>query len=651
MKKGYTLIKLFLLFLLPLSSAGSSAGEPLITINGTEITREEFIHSYKRNYKLLEDKSLDEFLGMFVDFKLKIADAREEGLHESPGFIKEVSAYREKLARPYLTDSGALEKLAKEAYDRLRYNVSASHILISTGLFPSPEDAANAYEKAMEIRERIVAGESFRLVAMATSDDPSVKQNGGNLGYFTALQMSYPFENFVYNSDPGEISEPVRSSFGYHIIRTDEKIESAGEVRTAHIMIALTGENDDEAREKIDELHRRLRAGESFEELAREYSDDINSAPEGGILPWFGAGTMVREFEEAAFSLTSQGEFSDPVKTRYGWHIIKLLDRKPLPPYHEISEELKDRIMLYGGERERIVRTAFVNSLKKEYNFREYPQSLRIFRRQEDDIITRSELEMISRIQQPEPIFSFAGRQYYQNEFAAHLSELVRKHGTALHINYIDEMYRDFAETKLIGFENSRLEEKHPSFRYQVKEYSDGLLLYEITRKRVWSEISVESEGFANFYKKYKDNYIWDTRLDATIFNASGERAARRTARLAERILSGRRDTGWLLNRVNRLSGEPVVTAERSYFSKGDLDITDMVDWERGISEKIFRAGENYFVVLVHDVIDPEPKPLEMVQEEVLQDYQEYLEDNWRKELRERYQIRINRELLSGIGL
>lgn len=651
MRKGYTLIKLFLLFLLPLSSAGSSASEVLITINGTEITKEEFIHSYNRNSGLLEERSLNEFLEMFVDFKLKIADARKEGLHETPGFIKEISAYREKMARPYLTDSAALEKLAKEAYERLRYNVNASHILIGTGLYPSPEQTMDAYEKAMEIRERIIAGESFRLVAMATSDDPSVKQNGGNLGYFTALQMSYPFENFVYNSNPGDISEPVKTSFGYHIIRTNEKIESVGEVKTAHVMIALTGENDDEAREKIDDLHRRLRAGESFEELAREYSDDDNSAPEGGVLPWFGAGTMVREFEEAAFSLTSPGEFSDPVKTRYGWHIIKLIDRKPLPPYSEISEELKNRIMSYGGERERIVRTAFVNSLKREYNFREYPHSLRIFRLTDDEMITRQELEIISRMKQSEPLFSFAGQQFYQNEFAAHLSELVRKHGTALHANYIDEMYRDFAEIKLIEFENSRLEEKHPSFRYKVKEYSEGLLLYEITKKKVWSEISLESEGFVNFYEKYKDNYMWDTRLDATIFTASGERAARRTARLAERILSGRRDTGWLLKRVNRFSGEPLVTARRSYFSKGDSEITDMVEWQRGISEKVFRAGDNYYVVLVHNVADPEAKPLEMVQDEVLQDYQEYLEKNWLMDLRERYEIGIDRELLSGIGL
>ncbi len=651
MKKGYILIKLIMLFIFPLSSSGSSNGEVLITINGTEITTGEFVHSYRQNYEFFKDRPLNEFLEVFINYKLKVADAKEAGLHESPGLIDEVASHREKLARPYLTDSVALEKLAREAYDRLRYNVNASHIMVRLGLYPEPADTLEAYKKAMEIRERIVNGEPFRFVAMATSDDPSVKQNAGDLGYFTALQMSYPFETFVYNSRPGDLSEPVRTSFGYHIIRVNDINDSFGEARTAHIMIAINGKNEEEAKERADELYRRLRQGESFEKLAREYSDDRSSAQEGGLLPWFGAGTMVNEFEEAAFSLSSPGDFSEPFRTRYGWHIVKLIDRKPLPPYPEISEDLKNRIISYGGERERIIRSSFVNSLKKEYNFRENTQLLRVFTRAGDSIVTRTDLEMITGMQKSQPLFSFAGEQVSLGEFISHIDKLIRKHDKALHANYIEEMYKEYVETTLISFENNRLEEKYPGFRYRVNEYKDGLLLYEITKKRIWSEISPESKRFADFYEQNKSDYGWETRIDATIFTAPNERAARRTASLAERVLSGRRDTEWLLNRVNRLSGEQVVTARRDHFSKGDSELTDLVEWERGIGENIFRGGDNYFVVLVHEVVEPEPKPLEMVKEEVMQDYQDYLEESWLDELRERYRVRVDREKLTAISL
>ncbi len=646
MKNKYFFLLLFAFILNPLLSNAGGDENVLVKINGVEITKGEFLYSYERNRQQFRNISLDEYLELFIDYKLKIADAKEAGLHESDEISKEVEAYRDKLAKGYLTDSTALEKMAREAYERMQYNVNASHILVALDRYPSPEETEEAYEKARGIKERIERGEPFNQVARATSDDHSVKQNGGDLGYFTALQMSYPFENAVYNGEPGQITEPVRTKFGYHIIRINSIEESFGEVKTAHILIRPEHANDKEAEKKIMDLHQRVKDGESFEEMARNYSADKGSAPDGGELPWFGAGEMVNEFEKAAFELESVGDISEPVKTRYGWHIIKLLDQRPLPDYQEIREELKENILTYGGERADIIKSAFTDSLKDEYNFRENPRALEAFRSMTKENLSAIDLQMLSKMSSPSTLFTFANRQVDQSDFARYLYEIQTKLETKLYPDHIDRMYRNFVEVTLTEYEDRQLEQKYPRLRYRVREYRDGLLLYEISSKRVWSDISPESRDFIEFYEKNKNDYLREERIDATIFTASSERAARRAAALAEDIHEGTRDTEWLLRRVNLFSSEPRVTARRSIFSKGESAVVDMIEWESGVAGKLLRGEENYYVVLVHKVVEPEPKPLEMVEERALKDYREYLEKKWLKELHQRYEVTVNKELI-----
>src|SRR5690554_1578899 len=347
--------------------------EVVMTVNDEEITKSEFLQVYlKNNDNPKYDKaSLDEYLELYKKFKLKVAEAEALGYDTIPSLKRELEGYKEQLAHPYLIDSSKTKELLKEAYDRMQHEIKASHILINVKPNASPEDTLKAYNKALALKKRIENGEDFGAVASGPggSEDPSAKQNKGDLGYFTAFQMVYPFETAAYNLKEGEVSMPVRSSYGYHIVKVFDKRKARGTITTAHIMVALSENSNrsdiQNAEKKINEIYKELEEGKSFEKLARLYSDDQGSKNKGGHLPAFGSGTnqrMVTEFEDAAFALENDGDYSEPIKTDYGFHIVKRIDYKALGSFEELKAEIQQK--LNRGDRAKQTEKAFINKLK-----------------------------------------------------------------------------------------------------------------------------------------------------------------------------------------------------------------------------------------------------------------------------------------------
>ena len=335
---------------------------------------------------------------------LKVADAITLGYDSSKEFKTELSGYRNQLSQTYLTDTKTRENLLRKAYQRSLTDINAWHILIALGPDPSPADTLmEAWQKASDIRERIVKGESFEIVARGASDDPSVKMNGGNLGYFTVFQMIMPFEDAAYALKKGEISEPVRTPYGYHIIKVSDKRPSKGRIKVAHIMKAVppgTGEAEaKQAEYEINNIYKMLQEGESFRELAKKYSDHKESAGKGGELEWFGTGEIISAFSEAAFSLRDTGSYTKPVHTIYGWHIIKLLDRKPPGTFEESKSYLESKInQSYLNS---ISKKSFVEKLKKEYKFQINPDAYNWFVQNTDTLIIQG-MKKYDRINMPD---------------------------------------------------------------------------------------------------------------------------------------------------------------------------------------------------------------------------------------------------------
>jgi peptidyl-prolyl cis-trans isomerase SurA len=324
MKSLHLLLFVFWFSLIQFPAMAQDKSAAVLTIDGEATSLEEFENIFRKNNRdsAISRLSLDEYMELFINFKLKVKEARELGMDTVSKFKTELEGYRAQLARPYLTDTDKLNDLVQEAYRNMGEEVRAMHILVNCAANAAPADTIKAYNRIAALRERVVNGEDFTSVAKSQggSDDPSVKDNGGDLGYFTAFQMVYPFEQAAYSTPVGKVSQPVRTRYGYHILYVVDKRKARGEIRVAHIVVKPKAEANGElnAQTKIQEIYQKLKSGEStFEELSAKFSDDASSAKKGGELPWFGTGKMVAEFEDAAFSILKDGDFSEPFKTDF----------------------------------------------------------------------------------------------------------------------------------------------------------------------------------------------------------------------------------------------------------------------------------------------------------------------------------------------
>ncbi|MBI9052228.1 MAG: peptidylprolyl isomerase [Bacteroidales bacterium] len=643
--KKICLIICSILFLNQFYSVAQSK-DVLISIDDNEILKEEFVRIYEKNKTNLstgEVTSLEEYLDLFINFKLKVFEAEKLGFDTLESFTQEYEGYVKQLARPYLLDSKANEQVVTEAYERMKQEVRASHILIKLAKDATPEDTTAAYEKAIEIRRRIINGEAFDVVAKGSSDDPSVKNNAGDLGYFTVFQMIYPFENVVYNSEIGEISYPVRTRFGYHIVKVTDKRNARGQVKVAHIMIATprgsTKEIIEEKKKLSNEIYHKLKQGEDFSELAITYSDDKGSARKAGELPWFGVGRMVKEFETAAFGLKFNDEISQPVQTGFGWHIIKRIDRKEVPSFEEAKAEIARKVG--KDQRANIARRALIDELKKEYNFKEKTENIPVSFDSIQNIYVLK-LKFIERdIVLKDTLFSFLDKVYYEKDFVTYArTKFKNKTSTAYQYKVL---YEEYIDEKILELEESRLEIKYPEYKYLLKEYHDGMLLFEITDQKIWSKAIVDSAGLENYYKEHKKAYMWDERWDGSIYKCSNENLFNAVSKITSKSSFGKKVTNDdLLAKFNSESEN--LTIETGLFTKGDNKIIDKLIWNTN-QENVDTKN----IAIKGQIIKPKIKTLGEARGGVISDYQDYLDKLWVNKLREQYNIKVNESVLSSI--
>ncbi|MGL4292545.1 MAG: peptidylprolyl isomerase, partial [Bacteroidales bacterium] len=345
----------------------------LMKINGNEIRKSEFEYIYHKNsqQQMAEQKNLDEYVDLFVNFKLKVAEAQVRGIDTTRAFINELAGYRKQLAQPYLVDKSVDEHLAKEAYERLKENVEVSHILLRIEPNASEEQVAKVLQKMMGYKQRISKGYDFSKLAKEVSEDPSAQQNNGYLGYITGFMTVYPFETAAFSTPVGGISDPVRTQFGIHLVKVHNRRQDPGEVLSAHIMKSCSHDNKAQselARKEIEEIYSKLQKGADFAELAKNESEDKGSAINGGQLPWFGTNRMVPEFEKETFALETAGSYTRPFRSPYGWHISKLLDRRGIDSFEAKKTDILRRIA--RDERGSKGHDVLVARLKEQYGFR-----------------------------------------------------------------------------------------------------------------------------------------------------------------------------------------------------------------------------------------------------------------------------------------
>jgi len=610
--------------------------KPILVFSVAEdpVTADEFIYLYKKNHQNKEQDfttiKIDEYLTLFINFKLKVHEAKQRGMDTTAAFIKEYNTYKEELRKPYLPDARLTDSLVRLTYERMKEEVKASHILINLKPDALPEDTLKAYTKIIEIRNRILQGEDFSKAASLYSEDPSAKSNHGNLGYFTAMQMVYPFETAAYNTKLGAVSQPLRTRFGYHIVKVFDRRPAHGEVEISHIMIR-TGDQNEKAKNTIFNVYEQLQAGVKWDELCKQYSEDPATKDSGGRLRPFGTGGMagVPEFEKVAFDLQKPGDVSDPFQTQYGWHILRLEKRIPLGSLEAMTPTLKNRVT--RDERTELSKQALQAKLRRDYMFTENTiVKSKVFGLADSTLqkgIWKSPLYPNA---EKGGLFRVQGKEYTVKDFFAYLQQNQRA-ATQTTTKYLEQAYNNYVDGIIFQLVEAKIAQENPTYRYLLKEYYEGILLFEIMEKKVWNKASEDSVGQVTYYTTHVSEYQAGERGKTIIYSFN---ASEITAPLQELVLAG--DDA----KIQAFVTSKKIKTEGGYYKKSDKPIFQKIPWAKGV----YPVENNgmYYLAWLKEILPPGPMSFEEARPAIISDYQAFLEKTWLEQLKKRYRVKVN---------
>lgn len=662
-----TTIRIFMLSLLIgsaflLQAQNKLDKKVLMTIAEEPVTVKEFMDVYGKNNvnnQVIDQKSLEEYLELYINFKLKVKEAESLKMDTAKAFLEELEGYRKQLAKPYFTNEKVSEALLKEAYDRKLQDVRASHILLRLDKNALPEDTLRVYQKAMELRKRILAGEDFADVAAEASEDPSARDreeipgkqsfrpgNKGDLGYFSVFDMVYPFENGAYNTPVDEISMPVRSDFGYHLIKVTERSPATGTIEVAHIYLSLPinapDSLDQEKSERIQRIYEEIKGGMKFEEAVKAYSEDRGSAQRDGKLSKFTVNRIVPEFVETVKTLEVD-EISKPVRTVYGYHIIKLIGTEAPGSFEEEKAKLSER--LAKDSRAQKSEQAVIAQIKKENGFKANEANLQSFISQLDSTFVSGKWEASEGLSNDNSLFKLGKKNYTNTDFIAFVKSKQSKQENLNAAQYARQLFAQFTDQSCLDYEDSQLERKYPEFAALMEEYRDGILLFDLMDKEVWSKAVKDTTGLEAFYEAHKNNYMWGERADATVYTINKEDDVAHVKAILETGLSDEA----LLKRLDQDSIRSV-RIKTGKFEKGDNNFVDMTEWKTGLSDELkTNVDKGSVFVRIHKVLAPEPKALDEARGIITSDYQTELEKQWVNRLREKYPVTVNQKIFDKV--
>jgi len=635
----------------------------LVTIGDEAVSVAEFMKVYQKNNALADTtyrESVKEYLDLFVNFKLKVMEAESLKMDTISAFVKELEGYRTQLAKPYFVDEKVNEALLQEAYNRLLKDIRASHILIMVDEHANPEDTLAAFNKITSIREEIISGKkTFGDAAAEYSDDQSARDkeavqgqsgfrpgNKGDLGYFTVFNMVYPFESAAYNTAVNQISTPVRSRFGYHLVKVTDRRDAMGVAEVAHIFVATRPDATDEdlvrKTEKINNIYQKLQEGMTFEAAVAEYSEDKGSVQNEGKLSKFTSSRVVPQFVLVVDSL-KVGEVAPPVHTLYGWHIIKLISRETPGTFEKESPQLKER--LTKDQRSHKSEEAVMASIKKDNKLTLYPKAKDQVIALIDSSVLQNTLVSASLVEMTKPVMKLGKVKYTQADFAQFVEKNQKKTDQLNKDIYLNQLFDQFVDANCLAYMDQRLESMFPEFKDLMSEYHDGILLFNLTDEEVWSKAVKDTLGLQAFFNEHRDKYSFGERVDATVYKIRNKKDTERVGLL----LAENDNDGDLAKALDRDSIRTVRMSPGKY-EQGADNYVDAVTWKPGLTGPITSDVEDLVVfVKIRELIPAQPKELNEARGLVTADYQTYLEQAWIKQLKEKYPVVIKDEVLNQL--
>lgn len=615
----------------------------LLKVDGEPIMASEFLRVYNKNLDLVKDESqkdIDGYLKLFTEYQLKLKEAKRLKLHEDKKYQSEFSRYKKQLIKNYISENKVTDALVKEAYDRSNLDINASHILVR--LDATTKDTLNAYNEVLALRERVLK-EGFEHVKAEMHNGNTIFIE--DLGYFSAFKMVYDFESAAYNTPVGEISMPFRTQFGYHVVKVNDKRPSRGTITAAHIMVNL---NSDDAQrdpeERINEIYKKLVQGENFEALARQFSEDKSSAGNGGHITPFKSGQLSStKFEDEAFALQNDDDYSKPFKTAYGWHIVKRINHKPIEPFEDLKAAFENKVK--RDSRSKLINEAMVSKLKKKYKI-DYNEGAKDYFTSilTEDFYSRS-WELPSDFKSEETIFTINKRPFTYKAFGDHLVTAQRIYSNK-NIPFsviVEKEFESFFEKSIFKFREDNLETENQDYANILKEYRDGLLLFDLMEKEVWNKAAKDTLGLEAYYNKNKSKYQWSERADVVIASSADESTIKKVAKMLKK---GKSEDD-IKSAVNTTDKQNVIFTKGTYRTDNPILPSDFVV-KKGVS-KVYEHNEAFHVLDVKGVLPAGQKSLEEAKGSVINNYQTELEAQWIQSLYDRFDVEVNQGVLNAI--
>ncbi len=631
---------------------GNAQDNILLTIDGMPVLLSDFERLYNKNSDVpgYESMSVEEYLDMYINFRLKVLEAEQLGYDTVQAFVIELDGHKEHLAEFYLIDQQVIDRLVEDAYDRTIHEVNASHISIRLPNNPTPEDTLLAYQKIMGIRDRIMKGEPFEDVAEETSEDPSVVNNKGMESWFFAFTMVFPFEDAAYKTAVGDVSMPVRTSYGYHIIKVNGKRKSPGEIKLAHIMVRA-GVNDDEktlakAREKIDHYYDLIRQGHDFGETAREYSEDLQSADNNGQMRWIRSCELPPDIEEQVIMLVDSASYTQPLRSIYGWHIFQLLDKRPLASFEELKAVLEEKVM---NDRTRVMmaEASAINKIKEQAGFIQYSENIGCLANMLDSSVYNGQWTPVAE-NLNKPVFMIGEKEYLQSDLAAFISSVKLYPKSQKLQDIVNRKSQEFVHNKLLEFKKQRLEDDDPAFRNLIQEYHDGILLFNISNDIIWQRAVEDSVGLVRFYEENISDYMWKERALVSTYTFHDNTVADKIRKLAKKRQKKHWSVQDMIDLICENDTSDCVNITDAIVESGSDPVIDQMNWKQGTVQQT-EQGNVIQLIAINNILPSEPRSFNDVRGMVVADYQDYLEKQWVAELRAKYPVVINREVLEQI--
>jgi len=626
-----------------LSNAQITDDDVLLTISGESVSANEFVRVYNKNLNLVQDdsqKEVNSYLELFVNYKLKLTEAKALRYDKDPVYLNEFKSYKDQLTQSYLTDKNVTDDLIREAYDRTENEVKAQHILIL--LDEVETDTLATYSKIQAYRERFV-NEDFESLKKELHNGKSIFVE--DLGYFSAFKMVYNFESAAYATEVGGVSQPFRTRFGFHVVKVLEKRKSRGQVTVAHIMIANTQKDSTLVpEERIQELHRLVLQGDDFADLAKQFSDDKSSSMRGGELSPFKSGQINSEiFETTAFELSPSNMISEPIQTQFGWHILKYINKKPVQSFEELQLELNSKIG--KDSRSQLVKAKMLEQLLAEYQI-ENPNS-EVAQFQSNIVFNASQnvWELSKNFDNNQSFLIIKNQTFTHQNFLDYLNKnqkLIKKEWSKAVV--VKKQYASFLEQSVFKYKEDNLENENKEFAHILDEYREGLLLFELMQDKIWEGAKNDSIGLQEFYNANKQNYVWPDRIEGSVARSSDEKHIKKVRKY------------WKKNQSNEMIDEALNKEQQNViFSNGEFELghptlPKTLEFKTGLS-KVIEENSNFYVVNVTALKPTTQKTFEEAQGQLIADYQIALESEWIQELRTKFKVDINEDVLAKVNV